>query len=79
MQALCAFAHAVEVFIRENQRVRRWIVHSEGKEKKCLNEKMSFVPPNDIANINEMSHHLRVFDGLIELSIIHPYLNLLLI
>ena len=32
MQALCAFAHAVEVFIRENQRVRRRIVHSEGKD-----------------------------------------------
>ena len=60
MQALYAFAHAVEVSVRENQRVRRRIVHSEGKEKKCLNEKMSFVSPNDIANINEMSHHLRV-------------------
>jgi hypothetical protein len=65
MQALCAFAHAVDVFIRENQRVRRRIVHSEGKEKKCLNEKMSFVSPNDIANINEMSHHLRVFYGFL--------------
>jgi hypothetical protein len=65
MQALCAFVHAVEVFIRENQRVRRRIVHSEGKEKKCLNEKMSFVSPNDIANINEMSHHLRFFYGFL--------------
>jgi len=35
------------------------------KEKKCLNEKMSFVSPNDIANINEMSHHLRVFYGFL--------------
>lgn len=65
MQALCAFAHAVEVFVRENQRVRRRIVHSEGKEKKCLNEKMSFVSPNDIATINEMFHHLRVFYGFL--------------
>ena len=54
MQALCAFAHAVEVSLRENQWIRRRIVHSESKEKKCLNEKMSFVSPNDIANINVM-------------------------
>jgi hypothetical protein len=32
---------------------------------KCLNEKMSFVSPNDIANINEMSHHLRFFYGFL--------------
>ena len=65
MQALCAFTHAVEVSARENQRLKWEIVHSEGKEKKCLNEKMSFVSPNDIANINEMSHHLRFFYGFL--------------
>ena len=27
MQALCAFAHAAEVSMRENQRIRRRIVH----------------------------------------------------
>ena len=26
-QVLCAFAHAAEVNVRENQRIRRWIVH----------------------------------------------------
>jgi hypothetical protein len=31
MQALCAFAHALEVSVRENQRIRWRIVHGENK------------------------------------------------
>ena len=31
MQDLCAFAHASEVSMRENQRIRRRIVHGENK------------------------------------------------
>ena len=31
MQALCAFAHASEVSVRENQRIRWRIVHGEIK------------------------------------------------
>ena len=34
MQALCAFAHAVEVIVRENQRIRRRIVHGGDKGNK---------------------------------------------
>ena len=29
MQALCAFAHAADVIVRENQWIRRRIVHGE--------------------------------------------------
>ena len=29
MQALCVFAHAVEVSMRENQRIRQQIVHGD--------------------------------------------------
>ena len=34
MQALCAFAHAAEVNMRENQRIRRRIVHGGDKGNK---------------------------------------------
>ena len=34
MQDLCAFAHASEVSMRENQRIRRWIVHGGDKGNK---------------------------------------------